>query len=130
MKRKIDHKFPIKDETEKEKQKERQHEDNKPVLSNGVHKNDDVETNGNGCNKKMIDEDDDNDIDMKQNGNNHVHEEEEDVKKRIFTPKTVDLLKQLLIYDPSKRITAENALSHDFLKVNYRNDGKIKDANI
>ena len=117
MKRKIDDKFPIFD---KEKEKKKDSEDNKPVLSNGNHKDEDVEMNGikeHGVNGVKNGGVVNGDVNMKENdGDEKKEDEKEKVKKRIFTEQTVDLLKRLLIYDPKKRISAENALKHDFFE--------------
>jgi dual-specificity kinase len=40
-----------------------------------------------------------------------------------FNRKFLDLLKKIFIYDPKKRITAHQALQHDWFKEHYEDDG-------
>ena len=40
-----------------------------------------------------------------------------------FNRKFLDLLKKIFVYDPKKRITAHQALQHDWFKEHYEDDG-------
>lgn len=40
-----------------------------------------------------------------------------------FNRKFLDLLKKIFVYDPKKRITAHQALQHDWFKEHFEDDG-------